>query len=231
LKFEYLIFNIIIISAPLLLGMVKKFYFVDKWKIAFISISVFLVPYLIWDSIVTGSHWFFNNRFILGIKLFNIPLEEILFFITVPFACLFTWEMIVRRSEIKRVSFARWINIFSPVLLPISILLYFTGKEYTGLAVFAFYFSILFDWKLGTDLLKDKRFYWFILLTLVFNLVFNGYLTWRPAVMYGESYQLGIRIFTVPVEDFIYGTSLIIFTTSLYQKLKSRELTIKNAAQ
>jgi lycopene cyclase domain-containing protein len=230
-KSEYLIFNVIVISAPLLLGMLKKFYFVDKWKIAFVSIAVFLVPYFIWDSFVTGSHWFFNDRFILGVKSLNIPIEEISFFISVPFACLFTWEMIVQRFEIKKITFGRWLRNFSHILFPVSVWLYLTAKEYTGFAVFAFYFSILFDWKLGADLLKDKRFYWFILLTLVFNLVFNGYLTWRPVVLYGTSYQLGIRIFTVPVEDFIYGTSLIIFTTSLYQKLKSKKKAVKNVAQ
>ena len=229
MKSEYLIFNVVVISAPLLLSMLKKFYFVDKWKFAFVSISVFLIPYLIWDSIVTGRHWFFNERHILGINLFGLPAEEILFFITVPFACLFTWEMIIHRTRINKAGTGNQVIYISFFLLPAGILLLFYGKEYTGLAIIALYFSILFDWKLGACLLKDKRFYWFILLTLVFNLIFNGYLTGRPVVLYGESYQLGIRIFTIPLEDFIYGTSLIIFITSFYQKLKDKKTIVKNA--
>jgi lycopene cyclase domain-containing protein len=41
------------------------------------------------------------------------------------------------------------------------------------------------------------------------TLVFNGFLTARPVVLYGEAFQLGLRIYTIPVEDFLYGFGLM----------------------
>jgi hypothetical protein len=43
-------------------------------------------------------------------------------------------------------------------------------------------------------------------------------------VTYGESYQIGLRIFTIPIEDFGYGISLIFLCTIVYEKLKSIKL-------
>jgi len=60
---------------------------------------------------------------------------------------------------------------------------------------------------------------YFILLTLLM-LIFNGYLTARPVVLYDPAYQLNLRIFTIPVEDFVYGYSHVFLTTIIYEKVK-----------
>ena len=54
-------------------------------------------------------------------------------------------------------------------------------------------------------------------------LIFNGYLTWRPVVLYSEAYQLNIRIFTIPIEDFGYGYALILLCTILYEYFNRRQ--------
>jgi lycopene cyclase domain-containing protein len=52
---------------------------------------------LIWDAYaIKQGHWFFDREQIVGIfGPFNIPLEEYLFFIVVPFAAIFTLEAVV----------------------------------------------------------------------------------------------------------------------------------------
>jgi lycopene cyclase domain-containing protein len=35
--------------------------------------------------------WSFNDQYITGIKFMGLPLEEILFFLTVPFSCMFIY--------------------------------------------------------------------------------------------------------------------------------------------
>ena len=88
-----------------------------------------------------------------------------------------------------------------------------------GLTLSFIFIANLVDQFLKTDLLFDKRFYFYLLLIVIFTLIFNGYLTWRPVVTYGVDYQLDFRIITIPVEDFFYGISLLWMNTSLYKRL------------
>jgi lycopene cyclase domain-containing protein len=101
-KFEYLIvLSIIVIPTLLLSTLHKNSPLKGKFKVLFFSILISSLPFLIWDVYATyQGHWQFNPKFNLGIYLLNLPLEEVLFFFTVPFSCLFLW------SEIKL--FSSW---------------------------------------------------------------------------------------------------------------------------
>lgn len=81
--------------------------------------------------------------------------------------------------------------------------------EYTYLVIAGILLVVLLDIILKTHLLMKKIFwiYWGVIVVLMF--IVNGYLTWRPIVIYNESKMLGIRLFTIPVEDFFFGFSLI----------------------
>ena len=196
----------------------RPFYFLDKIKFTVIPIIIPAVFFLIWDSIVTKAHWHFNPDYVMGITIFNLPIEEILFFITVPFACLFTWEMIVRRTDKKVLLWINKLRQYFYLLIPAGITIFILGKHYTGLAVTFLGLAVLLDRILNINLILQRRFYFYLLLVLFFTLIFNGYLTWRPVVTYGAEYQLDFRIITIPIEDFIYGTALIFMNTSLYMR-------------
>lgn len=237
MKYEYLIFNIIVISGPLFFGSLKKFYFFNHWKNALVSIIISAIPFLVWDVLVTNRHWFFAEEYTLGIRFFNLPIEEIMFFFSVPYACLFTWEMIKKfnHSEIsnedielqkksasnkKRNNTESLIVSFISVgLLIIAFAAYFDNKEYTSLASLFFAFSILFDKVWGSKIFFRKSFWIYFIFVSFFTLLFNGYLTWRPIVTYDEIYQIGFRIFTIPIEDFFFGYALLIFSTSIFEKM------------
>jgi lycopene cyclase domain-containing protein len=184
-----------------------------------IAIAIPAIPFLLWDALVTGTHWHFNPEYVSGIKIINLPIEEILFFITVPFACLFTWEMIIRRVKEKQINL-RWLRLLLYLALPAGIYFFSIGKQYTGLTLSFIFLANIVDQFLKTNLLFDRRFYFYLLLIVIFTLIFNGYLTWRPVVTYGVEYQLDFRIITIPVEDFFYGISLLWMNTSLYKYLR-----------
>ncbi|MBK7632434.1 MAG: lycopene cyclase domain-containing protein [Ignavibacteriales bacterium] len=228
MKTEYLIFNIIVFAGPLLFGAMRPFYFINKWKYTIVPILIPAIFFLIWDSIVADSHWHFNDKYVLGITFFNLPIEEILFFISVPFACLFTWEMIIRRSEGKELLWINKIRLYLYLLIPIGIWFFISGKHYTGLAISFLGLAVLLDQLLNTNIIFQKRFYLYLLLVIFFTLIFNGYLTWRPVVTYSVQYQLDFRIFTIPIEDFVYGTALIFMNTSIYQKIINKKERLSN---
>lgn len=189
-----------------------------------ISSIIVAVPFIIWDSLVTGKHWMFNELYTLDFRLAHLPIEELLFFITVPLACLFTWEMIKRKSEDSYFGLGRIIRYSAFVMPAIGLWLFAVGKQYTGLVLIFLTVAIFLDYYLKTELVFQKRFYFYVFMIIVFTLLFNGYLTWRPVVLYGESYQIGFRIFTIPIEDFGYGLSLLFMCTSIYEKLKEKPL-------
>ena len=230
MKYEYLIFNIIVLSGPLFFGSLKKFYFLNYWKQALLTISISAIPFLIWDAAVTNRHWFFAEEYTLGIRFFQIPIEEIMFFFTVPYACLFTWQMVKKFSQGNALHkkqnnrFVEFITAIIFILIGIYTALY--GKEYTAIASIFFAISVLFDTIWGAKIFTTKTFWIYFLFVSFFTLIFNGYLTWRPIVTYDEIYQLGFRIFTIPIEDFFFGYALLIISTSLFEKMITNKRSI-----
>ena len=59
-------------------------------------------------------------------------------------------------------------------------------KEYTIISSIAALLAIVLDLIAGTKLIKDKRFWIFWGVMIFFMFLINGYLTWRPIVVYGE---------------------------------------------
>ncbi len=90
-------------------------------------------------------------------------------------------------------------------------------KEYTLLAFISVALAVGVDLFLRTKLLTNKKFwiFWAVMFVLIF--IVNGYLTWRPIVQYGEGHYLGLRLFTIPIEDFLYGFSLLTMNISIWE--------------
>lgn len=54
-----------------------------------------LAVFLLWDLVAHGrGHWWFDDRYVLGPRLFGLPLEEWLFFVVVPVCGLLTYEAV-----------------------------------------------------------------------------------------------------------------------------------------
>ena len=153
MKAEYLLFNIVIFIGPFFLGLLKPFLF-KHWSEALFSILIIMIPYIIWDAIVTGMHWMFNSNYILGIYIAKLPLEEWLFFVTVPFACLFTWEMIIRRIEMNIVSALKYIRYTLYAFPLLGVIIFNLGLEYTGLVLIFLGLAGLLDRIINTNLFK-----------------------------------------------------------------------------
>lgn len=93
-------------------------------------------------------------------------------------------------------------------------------KEYTIASVAAVLLVALLDQRLGTRILRRREFWVYIAVMFFFKQIFNGYLTWRPVVIYGREFFLGLRLGTIPLEDFLFGFSMIALTVVIWEKVK-----------
>jgi len=88
---------------PLLLSFYRPLKFWRNWKALILTLSILVVIFGSWDVFATWrAHWYFNPKGIIGFKIINLPIEECLFFIVIPFCCIFTWEtlkFIKRKSK------------------------------------------------------------------------------------------------------------------------------------
>jgi lycopene cyclase domain-containing protein len=55
-------------------------------------------------------------------------------------------------------------------------------------------------------------------------LIVNGMLTALPVVEYNDAHTLGIRVFTIPLEDFFYFFLLLIMNLTIYEYMKKQQL-------
>ncbi len=215
----YLLINIFTISIPLILSFDKKVAFYKMWKYYLPAIFITAFLFIIWDVYFTKiGVWGFNDLHLTGIHIFNLPLEECLFFITVPYASVFTYEVII--VYIKKDLFAPASRLISVCFLFVffAIGFIFIDRLYTAVTfISTFAFLVLLYATRFTNFLG--RFYFSYLIILFPFFIVNGVLTGtgieEEVVFYNNAENLGLRLISIPVEDSIYGMLLILMNVSL----------------
>ena len=220
MKFEYLFFNFVVIAGPIACQFNRQIKPISHWRLRLLTSAIVMIPYIIWDVLVTGSHWWFNAAYTLNFRLLGLPVEEWFFFITVPFGGLLVWETLPQANKATQMKSLRFVRLILYAMLLGGASLFSMGKQYTGLVLLCFGLVGLTDRLLRVDLLLQPKTYLYLAVVFGLILVFNGYLTARPVVLYGEVYQIGYRIFSIPIEDFGYGFTLMLFNAILYEKLR-----------
>jgi len=95
-------------------------------------------------------------------------------------------------------------------------------KEYTILAAVSVLLTIFVDYKSGVRLLRKRLFYLFLLIVLSLELVVDGYLTSTGIVTYNPQFFSGIRIGSIPIEDFLFGFSMVTMTIVLWEYFRRK---------
>ncbi len=92
---KYAILLILSGIVPFIFSFWPPLKFYRNWRSLFISIALVAVIFGSWDVFATWrGHWSFNPQGVGRIKIVNLPLEEVLFFVVIPFCCIFTWEVV-----------------------------------------------------------------------------------------------------------------------------------------
>ena len=223
MKSLYLLVDFFTIIIPLLFSFHPKIRFYKTWKEFFTAAISVSVIFIIWDSIFTHlGVWNFNSRYITRIYFFELPIEEILFFICIPFSCVFTYYCL---NKFYNLSWnPKTENIFC-LILSFSLLitgLIFHDKLYTSVTFISTAFVCLilkYGFKINWF---GKAISVYAILLIPFFIV-NGILTGtgleEPVVSYNKSEIMNIYLFTVPFEDIFYGFELFVLNLFIYLQL------------
>ena len=224
----YLILNLASISIPFIYSFEKKMHFIKWWKQVFLSIAIVAAIFIIWDVIFTDlGVWGFNEQYLVGLDLINLPIEEWLFFICIPYACIFTHYafqyFLPKVSLSPKITNAITITFIMVLLL---VIISNTDKAYTfynySLVILILIYSLI------TQNRQLRIFYITFLIILVPFFIVNGILTGTyiedPVVWYNNEENLGIRLGTIPIEDIGYAFSMLFLNIILIEKFKRKSV-------
>ena len=202
--------------VPFIFSFHPKIRFYKKFKSVFPAILLSGIVYLSWDVIFTiKGYWGFNDAYLLGIRFLNLPIEEWLFFVCIPFASVFTHYTLTKLNPTVDLG-SKTTKIVSIILLIIllSMMVFNFQKAYTFYnALCTFSILLISIWLIPKEL---STFYLTFLIVLLPFLVVNGVLTGsfivEQVVWYNDAENLGIRIFTIPIEDTFYAMGMLLLT-------------------
>ncbi len=101
---------------------------------------------------------------------------------------------------------------------------------YADVALNAVLVAVIFDLYLLRSQMMTRKIFWkTYFLILPFQLLTNWWLTSNKIVMYSDGEIIGTRIAGAPLEDLLFGFSMILLTLSLWEFFAKRITTDKVA--
>lgn len=221
----YLLINLLVLLGPLTLSFDKKVAFFRTWKPLFLSILVMMLIYIPWDMFFTDQGiWGFNQNYLTGLTIGNLPVEEVLFFLTVPYACTFIYACVKAYLKVQLSTLVKVVILSLVVVILLGLMIIGHQQNYS------FYTSLCTLITLLVFLILHKgNAFWgnflvsYAIAMLPFFIV-NGILTGssieQEVVWYNPQHIFNVRMFTIPIEDSIYNFGMLLLTIGSYELAK-----------
>lgn len=220
----YFVLLLASVAVPLVLSFDKRLQFYKKWPSILPAIFIVAAVYIAFDIWLTKlGVWGFNPRYLSGIFIFYLPIEEWLFFVVIAYASLFLHFSIIEYFPQAKLNTTatKWLSVFL-VLFSVIMCVTNVGKTYT-----AYIFAKMAVVLLLALFLKSKSisaFYVTFLVILIPFIIVNGILTGSfiegEVVWYNNNENLGIRLFTIPIEDVAYAFSMLLLNLVVLERIK-----------
>lgn len=232
-SYTYLLIDLCTILIPFLFSFHPKLRFDKKWLSFFPAMLIVAVIFLVWDIYFTEiGIWGFNPTYLICITIFNLPLEEVLFFVCIPYACVFTYHCF-GVLDIQPISLKYGKIISIGLIMGLGLILIFNFGKYYTTSTFVLLLStiIYLQWIAKTNL---TPFYFSYLVLLLPFAITNGILTGsfipQEVVWYNDSENMGFRLGTIPFEDIFYGMLLILWNVQLMEYFAKKNQSKSSAA-
>jgi lycopene cyclase domain-containing protein len=213
----YLVLNLCIIAVPIWYTPDKRTAYYRRLPALGFSIAVVSSCYLLWDILVSArGEWSFNSKYLSGVQILNLPIEEVLFFITVPYSCLFIYEVVRYATKSTK------LRLPASVVIAMSLALFaaslaFYPQGYTAKALASCGFFLMVALLLDRPLLESKQYWMWLAICYVPFFIINTVLTTLPVVEYNSKAIWGLRFGTIPLEDFFYNYAMLSFYLLVYR--------------
>lgn len=200
-----------------------------KQFLPFLKTAVLVgIPFIAWDIWFTAKGvWWFDTNYTIGIKIAGLPLEEWLFFICIPFSCVFTYYCFDKFFELKWLSALNNSIVFVTIIVCSVIVLLHYDKNYTLVTGVATILTLIHLHFVARVEWIGKASFVFTVLMLGFFPV-NGVLTGTgidsPIVNYNPGDFLGIRMLTIPIEDAVYGYTQFLLGLYFFKKFQNQNV-------
>lgn len=220
-QYLYLVINLLCLGLPLLASVWFKGTFYKAWKALAVAILIPAIFFIAWDEAFTQlGIWGFNGRYHTGVSIGSLPIEEVLFFICIPFACLFTYHAFKNLSD-RQLFFSKHELLSYLIVVVLAIAgIYHIDKVYTAITFLALSFFLAYL-TLKVRARFPGNFYVAFLAILLPFFIVNGVLTGsfieEEVVWYNDTAIVGVRLGTIPLEDVFYAMLLLLTNVSVYE--------------
>lgn len=221
----YLAVELCALAIPLAFSFDRKVAYFKMWPFILPSILINAVVFVSLDIYYTSKGtWSFNPQYHSRIMIAGLPLEELLFFIIIPYCSLFVHYVFI--AYLPGVALRKGILSILSALL-ILLLLITAGlnlpRTYTSFYCAMTAIMILIAWLANPAVLS--RFYiTFLIIMIPFllvNSILTGSFTEGAVFWYDRNGISGVRLFSIPVEDVLFGFNLILLNLLVAERLRN----------
>lgn len=212
--------------GPLALSFDRKVAYYKQWPALFAGIAVNGLLFILWDGwFARTGVWGFNPDYVWSFRLNDLPIEEWSFFAVVPYSSVFIYACL--KAYLPKQPFEKHSRNITLFFLTLTFLLalFNSTRTYTfyncliaSLLLFIHYLFIKSKW---------MGYFWLAWLVhlipfLIINGILTGAATPKPVVWYNPEEILGVRIYTIPVEDTIYALTCLLLPITVMEWLLER---------
>lgn len=220
----YLAVELCALAIPLAFSFDKKVAYYKLWTFLLPAICLNAVVFTIVDIWFTSRGvWGFNPRYHSEVVIYHLPLEEILFFIIIPYCSMFVHYVFIAYLPGRALG-SKATAIISGILAMLLVVYAIIERELS----YTFFYSLL---TAGAIVLAFaffpkllSRYYITFLIIMVPFIIVNGILTGTfidgAVFWYNPGEISGMRLLSIPVEDILFGFTLILLNLLAAESLR-----------
>lgn len=222
MNYYYLLINLALLVFSFVLALDKKSQAIRSWKL---MLPAVVVSGLLFSIIAFILNQFkvsvFNDEYLFGIRILQLPIEEVLFHFLLAFAGLNVY--VVLNEHFPKNNLEKFSLSTSNLLLGVLIaMLFFTHTKVYSIVVFSVLFLTLFY----IEYVNKRRFMYkfyraYAVMLIPFCLLYM-LIGGLPILSYSVGETINLKLGAIPFEGFFYLMSILLLSVYLFELVKSK---------